>query len=95
MKKPHLVKWSKKKIERFWNIYQANEKYSWTPIWSDSFSDFFLFGIKEILKKLKKDAKILDFGCGNGEILKKLKRLGFYNLYGIDISRENIKKSKR
>ncbi|MEM5813226.1 MAG: class I SAM-dependent methyltransferase [Candidatus Aenigmatarchaeota archaeon] len=63
-------------------------------IWSEAFSDFFLFGISNIIKNWKKDAKILDVGCGNGALLKKLKKLGFKNLYGIDASRRNIDKAK-
>ena len=49
------------------------------------------FGIRNILKK---DLNILDVGCGNGYLLKKLKNLGFKNLYGIDISKKNIESAK-
>lgn len=88
-----LVRWNKKKIKRFWNIYQADERYEWTPIWSEAFSDFLIYGVNDILKKIK-NAKILDIGCGSGYLLKRLKQLGFKNLYGIDASKRNIKKIK-
>lgn len=39
---------------------------------------------------LSKDAKILDFGCGIGQFLFYLKKEGFQNLVGIDISKTQI-----
>lgn len=38
-----------------------------------------------------KDIRILDVGCGTGMFLYYLKRYGYKNYYGIDISEENIK----
>jgi 2-polyprenyl-3-methyl-5-hydroxy-6-metoxy-1,4-benzoquinol methylase len=48
------------------------------------------------LNKLPKNTNclILDIGCGNGKYLKILEKLGFQNLYGIDISSEQIKLAK-
>ncbi len=34
---------------------------------------------------IPRNAKILDLGCGDGRLLKKLSTLGFTNLYGCDI----------
>jgi ubiquinone/menaquinone biosynthesis C-methylase UbiE len=45
----------------------------------------------ELLRKyLRSDSRILDFGCGQGRILQQLKDEGFYNLYGVDISKNMI-----
>jgi len=46
--------------------------------------------LKEVCMLLKKyvslDAKILDFGCGDGRAMSFLKELGFKNIYGLEIS---------
>lgn len=49
--------------------------------------------IKEWLPNDKK-AKILDIGCGFGNLLKALQLSGYTNLAGIDISEEQIIKAK-
>lgn len=41
-------------------------------------------------KNISKKAKILDMGCGSGALLVKLKKKGFYNLFGMDPSQESI-----
>lgn len=41
-----------------------------------------------------KIGKILDFGCGNGEILYMLKKSGF-SVYGMDISKISLKKCRQ
>lgn len=48
------------------------------------------------LKKLPKDknSQILDVGCGNGKYLHILNNLGFQNLHGIDISKQQIEIAK-
>jgi 2-polyprenyl-3-methyl-5-hydroxy-6-metoxy-1,4-benzoquinol methylase len=37
-----------------------------------------------------KDAVILDFGCGTGGFLYHLKKMGFKNFFGVDISRSQV-----
>lgn len=50
----------------------------------------------EYLKKyLDKDSKFLDVGCGNGEVLKRLHKIGFTNGYGLDVSKLFIKEAKK
>lgn len=41
--------------------------------------------IYRVLKKLPKDAKILDIACGDGKYLLELKKMGFTNIYGVDL----------
>lgn len=47
------------------------------------------------LKKFNKNAKILDIGCSGGSLLKFLKKKGFKNLCGVDISKSAIKECKK
>ena len=42
--------------------------------------------LRYLLPHLQKNFKILDLGCGNGELLRKLKKEGFHFLTGIDPS---------
>jgi trans-aconitate methyltransferase len=42
--------------------------------------------------KLNKDAKIIDFGCGEGRTLTSIKDFGFSNSYGIDYSKGAIER---
>ena len=44
-----------------------------------------------LIKIHDKNVAIIDIGCGSGRILKYLKLSGFQNLYGIDISEEQIR----
>ncbi|EKE14753.1 MAG: methyltransferase type 11 [uncultured bacterium] len=49
--------------------------------------------VKPILKKLPKNAKILEIGCGNGFILKAIYDLGYKNVFGIEPSTDANSKS--
>ncbi len=42
--------------------------------------------ILKLLAQKNKDLKILDIGCAGGALLLELKKAGFTNLYGIDVS---------
>ena len=53
----------------------------------------FLSKIKENIN-IKKNSKILDVGCGKGNLLKLLGGKG-YKLYGVDISEENLAAAKK
>eukprot|EP00997_Jenningsia_sp_PLL12_P006636 NODE_3199_length_803_cov_84.340849_g2670_i0.p2 GENE.NODE_3199_length_803_cov_84.340849_g2670_i0~~NODE_3199_length_803_cov_84.340849_g2670_i0.p2 ORF type:complete len:218 (-),score=54.89 NODE_3199_length_803_cov_84.340849_g2670_i0:149-730(-) len=39
-------------------------------------------------------AKILDYGCGPGQVLSDLRQVGFTNLHGIDFSSEMLRRAK-
>ena len=47
-----------------------------------------------LLKGYRRDAPLLDIGCGQGFMLRYLKSVGFTNLTGIDISGEQIEKAQ-
>jgi len=47
-----------------------------------------------LIKEFPKNAAILDLGCGSGLMLQFLKQEGFKNLYGIDISEQQVKRAK-
>jgi len=52
----------------------------------------YINSIKSILKKLPKDAKILEIGCGNGFVLKAVYDLGYKNVFGIEPSTDAYNK---
>lgn len=51
--------------------------------------------IKNIAKYLKKDARILDAGCGTGGTIQFLKKAGFANVYGVDVNKNAIRYCKK
>lgn len=58
-----------------------------------SYSEIFKRKFIPLIKDFKKDAAILEIGCGPGNVLQFLKNAGFENLYGIDISEEQVKEA--
>ncbi len=48
----------------------------------------------QLIKEFPKNAAILDIGCGSGLMLQFLKQEGFNNLYGIDISEQQVKRAR-
>lgn len=50
--------------------------------------------IDEIIKKFKKNGKVLDLGCGTGNIAKVLKEKN-YSIFGLDIAINMLKISKK
>lgn len=55
-------------------------------------SHAYFYYLSTVLAKLSKKARILDIGCGNGFLLSKLKRHGYKNIFGVEPSRESVKK---
>lgn len=50
--------------------------------------------LKETLSAGDKKLKILDIGCGTGEIIKYVNKLGYTNTFGVDLSLTLLKISK-
>jgi SAM-dependent methyltransferase len=48
-----------------------------------------------LIKSLPKDAPILEVGCGNGSFLNYLKKKGFVNLRGVDLSSQYLEQGKQ
>ncbi len=46
-------------------------------------------------KRLSSNSSIFDIGCSNGLLLDELKKKGYRNLYGIDVSSEAIKECRK
>ena len=67
----------------YWNNASAKKEFT-TPFKADLFTDH-----------VTRDAKILDFGCGYGRILKNLNYLGYSNLSGVDFSIDMIKRAEK
>lgn len=44
---------------------------------------------------IPKNAKILDVGCNYGSLIYNLSRLGYKNVYGIDVNKDSINKGKK
>lgn len=53
------------------------------------------FHFKEFAKYVRKDARILDVGCGYGRTLEQLYQNGYKNLIGIDFSEKMIQRGKK
>lgn len=68
--------------KNYWNKVADTKKFT-TP-----------FNIKEFLKYVPKEAKILDVGCGYGRTLEELYKNDYKNLIGIDFSEKLIERGK-
>lgn len=78
-------------------IYQNYNKFHYSQV-NNINNDNLLYKIvkAEIIPYLKnKHVKILDVGCGTGDILKTLKSFGYKNLFGIEISKDQYIKAKK
>lgn len=56
--------------------------------------DYYSKYIKHIGQYINKDSKFLDVGCGNGVVLSELRKKGYKNGYGIDISKLFAKEAR-
>ncbi len=81
----------------FYDWYDSNfKKFVGNEDTSNIISDYRTYRKRylHLLKSYNKDSKIIELGCGSGYFLQFLKQEGFNNIYGIDISEQQIKKAK-
>jgi len=72
------------------------KEYKWVDTKTCSYSYLYPI-ILQIIKKirLKEDSKILDVGCGGGQLVYDLYRNGYSNIYGFDVSPSAIEIAKQ
>lgn len=70
--------------KRFEKKYHLLEEFHW---WFVSRREI----ISQLMEHHEKDIRILEIGCSGGQLLGMLKRMGFENAIGIDISSDAIK----
>ena len=91
------------KQEKFWSGDFGNEYTKRNTRTPDEWDKFHLknWGVtkvnmyNEALSSLSKEAKILEIGCNTGMQLVGLKRMGFKNLYGIELQSNAVEESKK
>ena len=71
------------------------QKIAYQEMYENEMSHAWYYGTRKLLidtleKYIARDSKILDAGCGTGGTILYLKKAGFNNLSGIDISKEAI-----
>lgn len=69
--------------DEYWNKVAAEKEFT-TPFKIDLFENH-----------VKKNDKILDYGCGYGRTLRLLKDNGYLNLSGVDLSEKMIERAKK
>ncbi len=72
---------------------QFEEKFHLTEEWNWWFVAR-RYTLVNLLKSTSKTSKILDVGCGGGPLLEELKKLGFENISGVDISDQAVEKCR-
>jgi 2-polyprenyl-3-methyl-5-hydroxy-6-metoxy-1,4-benzoquinol methylase len=62
----------------------------------DKKSDYEIFKRRylPLIREFNKDCKIIEVGCGNGYVMQFFREQGFTNIYGIDISEEQIEEAR-
>jgi len=77
-------------------LIEKDEKEKYTACWKtgEYQQSEQSYWIVEIIKNLKPDSKVLDFGCGNGFVVKKLVDSGI-DAYGIDITNTGWTKTSK
>lgn len=90
--------------EQFWKgdfgkEYTDRNKWSTDEEWDKTYIDTWGLTKLEIndkvLKDLPRDIKILEVGCNYGAQLRGLQRMGFTNLYGVELQSYAVEQSKK
>ena len=91
-----VVKLENKKIH-------DNHKYVFQNLWSKyKKKEFLKFRLKNYIKRIRinkllpliKNKKVIDFGCGHGQFLIALKKIGAAECFGIDFGKKSINYAK-
>ncbi len=77
---------------RYWNVSQEKDKHGYEKYLDMDDSAKIL--IDEISKRTNKEDKVLDLCCNVGRHLNALNKIGYSNLYGVDINNLAIQKMK-
>ena len=78
---------------KFYQNYVSNyKKLTSAKSDKDKESDYEIYKRRylPLLREYSKDCKIIEVGCGNGYLMQFFREEGFTNIYGIDISEEQI-----
>ncbi|WP_440934730.1 class I SAM-dependent methyltransferase [Candidatus Pelagibacter sp.] len=81
---------NKKKILDYWNLRAGKKNLKCTNDINLEINEINIF-----LSIIKNKKNVLDIGCGDGELLRNLKKKNNCNCYGIDFSQNLIKVAKR
>jgi pseudaminic acid biosynthesis-associated methylase len=90
--------------EKFWNSnfgkeYTERNKWhsdeEWDKIYSDTWGMTKLEINNKVLKDLPRDINILEVGCNYGAQLRGFQRMGFTNLYGVELQGYAVEESKK
>ncbi len=88
VKKTHNVKWTREKIDNFWDFLSSNTDAS-EGHFGENCGPYFV----RFIKKFLVGKSVLDIGFGNGAILKLLAQKNF-SAYGIESSNEKISEAR-
>ena len=79
-------------FEEYKQIQISGSDWSYNSKWGNQMEEAIIWFSSQIQDKT---AKILDIGCGEGRGLDALKRHGFENVCGIDISDEKLNRARK
>ena len=91
------------KQEHFWNSEFGkeytdrndwNDDDGWDKIYKDTWGMTKLEINDKVLREIPRDIKILEVGCNYGAQLRGFQRMGFENLYGVELQSYAVEKSK-
>ncbi len=72
------------------NEKAENKYFEYRNVSPEDYRDFQMPSYLSTVLHGDKNAKILDIGCGFGQMLKWLRNEGYPNIYGVDISKEAV-----